>query len=66
MNTTKSTSNRDTYDAVETAIKLAKKISGTWERLASEKGIKPWQSETDSVLTDNDSPHSEEQIANQL
>jgi hypothetical protein len=32
------------YDAVETAIDLAKKTTGNWERLAKQGRIKRWNS----------------------
>lgn len=43
---TAATSNTSkSYDAVETAIDLAKKATGNWERVAKVGRIKPWATE---------------------
>lgn len=50
-----------TYDVVETAIDLSKKLRGTWEKLARQKGIRPWAAEiTTPVINHHESPVSQQ------
>jgi hypothetical protein len=58
--TQKDTSVNTSYDAVESAIDLAKKTAGTWEQLARSGRIRRWNSEIGLPQGREDCPSSEE------